>query len=109
MPETLKKPAEDAGIRKDIDARQEGVRKKAQPFHKKNTGEQAVRIRELQTGITLVNGPLESYPSELFKYHILEGYSTTLGHSGSNACNSLSQKERDVAEATSMKQEAHIL
>jgi putative transposase len=32
----------------------------------------------------------------------------TEGHSGSNACNSL-QKERDEAEASSMKQEAHIL
>jgi transposase len=32
----------------------------------------------------------------------------TEGHPGSNACNSL-QKERDVAIATSMKQEAHIL
>ena len=30
---------------------------------------------------------------------------TTEGHSGSNACNSL-QKERDVAIATSVKQEA---
>jgi len=32
----------------------------------------------------------------------------TVGQTGSNACNSL-QKERDVAEATSVKQEAHIL
>ncbi|NYZ76639.1 transposase [Candidatus Micrarchaeota archaeon] len=32
----------------------------------------------------------------------------TAGQAGSNACNSL-QKERDVALATSMKQEAHIL
>jgi transposase len=31
----------------------------------------------------------------------------TPGQGGSNACNSL--EERDVAEATSMKQEAHIL
>jgi hypothetical protein len=33
---------------------------------------------------------------------------TTGGHPGSNACNSL-QKERDVAVATSVKQEAHTL
>jgi len=33
---------------------------------------------------------------------------TTEGHLGSNACNSL-QKERDVAVATSMKQEARPL
>jgi putative transposase len=32
----------------------------------------------------------------------------TVGQTGSNACNSL-QKERDVAEVTSVKQEAHIL
>jgi transposase len=31
----------------------------------------------------------------------------TPGQGGSNACNSV--KERDVAEATSVKQEAHIL
>jgi len=51
---------------------------------------------------------LKSYPSVLFKYPTSEDDITTLGHSGSNACNSL-QKERDVAIATSVKQEAHIL
>jgi len=57
--------------------------------------------------IYVISISLESYPSELFKYSVLVDDSTTLGHSGSNACNSL--LERDVALATSVKQEAHIL
>jgi len=53
---------------------------------------------------TPVTASLESYPSISFKYSHLEHDNTTLGHSGSNACNSV--MERDEAEALSVKQEA---